>query len=117
LSKVFDKEWFENGHLFRQCDHMASFVEKQNLDRCKISALKDEGRTPFLIIEIEATPASKSKNSVLFYVHMDKQPFGPGWKYDPTDPVVENGKLYGRGSSDDCYSLYSAVLAVKACQA
>jgi acetylornithine deacetylase/succinyl-diaminopimelate desuccinylase-like protein len=30
--------------------------------------------------------------------------------------VIENGKLYGRGSSDDCYSFFSAILAVKACQ-
>ena len=47
---------------------------------------------------------------------MDKQPFGTGWKYPPTEPVIENGKLYGRGSSDDCYAIFSAVLAVKSCQ-
>ena len=47
---------------------------------------------------------------------MDKQPFGDGWKTPPTEPVIEGGKLYGRGSSDDCYAFYSAVLAVKACQ-
>lgn len=50
------------------------------------------------------------------YGHMDKQPFGEGWKTDPCDPVIENGKLYGRGSSDDCYAFYSALLSVKACQ-
>ena len=47
---------------------------------------------------------------------MDKQPFGTGWKTDPCDPVIENGKLYGRGSCDDCYAIYSALLAVKAVQ-
>ncbi len=49
------------------------------------------------------------------YGHMDKQPFGEGWINLPCDPIIENGKLNGRGSSDDCYSFYSALLAVKAC--
>lgn len=80
---------------------------------CTVSALKDKGRTPFLIVNIDGS----AKQSVLFYGHMDKQPFGDGWRTSPTDPVIEGGKLYGRGSSDDCYALYSAVLAVKACQA
>ncbi len=51
---------------------------------------------------------------MLIYGHFDKQPFGPGWKYPATEPVIENGKLYGRGSVDDCYAVYSALLAVKA---
>lgn len=50
------------------------------------------------------------------YGHMDKQPFGEGWRHPPTEPVIENGKLFGRGCSDDGYSFYAAVLAIKACQ-
>ncbi|TNV79096.1 hypothetical protein FGO68_gene7249 [Halteria grandinella] len=96
---------------------MASFVESQNLNGCKVNALYDEGRSPFLIVQIEPSAGSTSDSSILFYGHMDKQPFGPGWKHDPTDPVIENGKLYGRGSSDDCYALYAALLSIKACQA
>jgi acetylornithine deacetylase/succinyl-diaminopimelate desuccinylase-like protein len=113
LSKAFDPHWKETGHLYRQCDHMASFVAAQDLQGCRISALKDEGRTPFLFVEVEG----KSDYSVMFYGHMDKQPFGEGWRTSPTDPVIEGGKLYGRGSADDCYAVFSAVLAVKACQA
>jgi acetylornithine deacetylase/succinyl-diaminopimelate desuccinylase-like protein len=47
---------------------------------------------------------------------LDKQPFGEGWLTDPCDPLIKDGKLYGRGSSDDGYALYSAVLSVKALQ-
>ena len=50
------------------------------------------------------------------YGHMDKQPFGDGWLTDPCDPVIKDGRLYGRGSSDDGYAFFTAVLAVKACQ-
>ncbi|WP_179396026.1 dipeptidase PepV [Lacticaseibacillus absianus] len=33
--------------------------------------------------------------------HMDVVPAGPGWTTDPYDPVIKDGKLYARGSSDD----------------
>jgi hypothetical protein len=48
------------------------------------------------------------------YGHMDKQPFGEGWTTDPCDPVIKDGKMWGRGSVDDGYALFSAVLAIKA---
>jgi acetylornithine deacetylase/succinyl-diaminopimelate desuccinylase-like protein len=31
----------------------------------------------------------------------------------PVDPVIKDGKLYGRGSSDDGYAVYAAVLILK----
>lgn len=33
--------------------------------------------------------------------HMDVVPAGDGWDTDPYDPVIKDGKLYARGSSDD----------------
>ena len=93
---------------------MAEFARSQKLDRCKVTALSDAGISPFLIIEVDATPGCQSKDQVLIYGHLDKQPFGTGWKYSPTEPTIENGKLYGRGACDDCYAVYSALLSVKA---
>ena len=49
------------------------------------------------------------------YGHMDKQPFGEGWTTDPCDPVIKEGKMWGRGSVDDGYAFFTAVLAIKAC--
>ena len=34
----------------------------------------------------------------------------------PYEPVVKDGKLFGRGSSDDGYAIYAYVLIVKALQ-
>ncbi len=79
-----------------------------------MTTLNDENRSPFLIIEIASSPDYQGDKSILIYGHMDKQPFGPGWTTDPTDPVVKDGKLYGRGSCDDCYAVYSALLSIKA---
>ena len=47
---------------------------------------------------------------------MDKQPFGEGWETDPCDPVIKDGKMFGRGANDDGYSLFCAILSIKACQ-
>lgn len=46
---------------------------------------------------------------------MDKQPFGDGWETDPCEPIIKDGRLYGRGSSDDGYSFFSSLLAIKSC--
>ena len=95
---------------------MISFVEKQNLHGVTIHKLRDEGKTPFIMIEVKAFGGCGSTHNVLMYGHLDKQPFGDGWKYPPSEATIEGGKLYGRGSSDDCYAIYAAVLAVKAVQ-
>ncbi len=41
-----------------------------------------------------------------------------GWDADkgPTNPVILNNRLYGRGSGDDGYAAYSSMLSVKAVQ-
>jgi len=81
----------------------------------KVKPYEEKGRSPFLIVDI---PAFKRKDdfTVLMYGHMDKQPFGEGWNTDPCDPVIKDGLMFGRGSSDDGYSLFCAILAIKACQ-
>ena len=33
--------------------------------------------------------------------HIDVVPPGDGWKTDPFEPVVTDGKMYGRGTIDD----------------
>ena len=53
-----------------------------------------------------------------FYGHLDKQPPFEGWSQGlgPYTPVIRDGRLYGRGSADDGYAIFSAVAAVCACQ-
>jgi acetylornithine deacetylase/succinyl-diaminopimelate desuccinylase-like protein len=59
-----------------------------------------------------------SDQTVLLYGHMDKQPPFSGWREDlgPWKPVVEDGKLYGRGGADDGYAAYASLAAIQAVQ-
>src|SRR5260370_18637119 len=73
------------------------------------------GRTPLLYFDVAGT----GDRSVLLYGHLDKQPEMVGWHqgFGPWDPLVENGKLDGRGSADDGYAVFAALAAIGALQA
>lgn len=46
--------------------------------------------------------------------HIDVVPPGNGWSRHPYEPVIEDGKLYGRGSLDDKGPMVAALYAMKA---
>ncbi len=49
--------------------------------------------------------------------HLDVVPAGDGWTHPPFAGEIENGKLYGRGATDDKGPFVSALLAVAALKA
>jgi acetylornithine deacetylase/succinyl-diaminopimelate desuccinylase-like protein len=53
---------------------------------------------------------------VLLYGHLDKQPEFTGWApgLAPWEPVIRDGKLYGRGGADDGYAVFSSLTAIAA---
>lgn len=57
-----------------------------------------------------------SKKTLLLYGHYDVQPPEPLelWKSPPFDPVIREGRIYARGSSDDKGQLFTAVKAIEA---
>jgi succinyl-diaminopimelate desuccinylase len=46
--------------------------------------------------------------------HYDVVPSGTGWSKEPFSPVIENGRIYGRGSCDTKGGIASMMMAVKA---
>lgn len=76
--------------------------------------MKLEGYSPLLYVEVEG----QLNHTILYYGHFDKQPHMGGWDADksPTNPIIQNNRLYGRGSGDDGYAAFSSMLCVKAVQ-
>lgn len=54
--------------------------------------------------------------TVLIYGHYDVQPVDPLelWETGPFEPTIRDGKLYGRGTSDDKGQLFAHMAAVRA---
>jgi acetylornithine deacetylase/succinyl-diaminopimelate desuccinylase-like protein len=50
------------------------------------------------------------------YGHLDKQPEMLGWDEDkgPWQPLLKDGKLYGRGGADDGYAMFASLAALLA---
>lgn len=46
--------------------------------------------------------------------HLDVVPLGDGWTHDPLGGEIENGKLYGRGATDDKGPALCALYAMRA---
>lgn len=51
---------------------------------------------------------------LLFLGHSDVVPAGPGWDRPPFEPYVQDGRLYGRGSTDMKGGLAAVVIALAA---
>ena len=117
LSPGFDPEWNTNGLLLKAANLIVSFAKSLNIKNSEVTLLQDSPYTPLVFIDIPATRLN-DKRTVLFYGHYDKQPHGTGWDKDksPTNPVIENGHIYGRGAADDGYASFSILTAIKTCQ-
>ena len=73
---MFDEKWQENRNLFKQMTHLREFAQAQNVKGIQIKEIEDEGRSPFLIVDVEASAGNTGKpapkEQVLMYGHMDK---------------------------------------------
>ena len=117
ISPAYHANWEEAGHLDRALDLALDWVNGLGLNHAHARILKVETKTPVLLVEIDAAPGADS-GTTLLYGHMDKQPEAHGWDANkgPWTPVMEDDKLYGRGSGDDGYALFAALIAIKALQ-
>ena len=64
----------------------------------------------------ELLPAGKNKPTILIYGHFDVQPADPFelWDNPPFEPKIKDGKIFGRGASDDKGNMLAPILAIEA---
>ncbi|MEN4903526.1 M20 family metallopeptidase [Luteimonas sp. TWI1437] len=115
-SPMFDADWVANGHMERAVELMAGWARAQTIPGMQLEVVRLEGRTPLIFIEIPAANGGSDADCVLLYGHLDKQPEMTGWDDDlgPWEPVLRDGKLYGRGGADDGYAIYGSLTAILA---
>jgi acetylornithine deacetylase/succinyl-diaminopimelate desuccinylase-like protein len=114
-SPVFDRDWAQHGHMERAVSLIADWCRTQPIRGMQVEIQRLPGRTPLLLVEVPG----ELPGSILLYGHLDKQPEFTGWLpgLSPWEPVIREGKLYGRGGADDGYAAFSSLAAIGALKA
>jgi acetylornithine deacetylase/succinyl-diaminopimelate desuccinylase-like protein len=114
-SPTFDPNWEANGHMDAAAQLMADWCRAQPVPGMRVEIRRLPGRTPVLLVDVPGELAG----TVLLYGHLDKQPQFTGWLpgLGPWEPVLRDGKLYGRGAADDGYAVFSSLTAIAALKA
>ncbi len=114
-SPMFDPKWEQNGHMEAAVKLMADWCRQQPIEGMRVEVRRLPGKTPLLFVDIPG----ELPGCALLYGHLDKQPEFTGWLpgLGPWDPVLSDGKLYGRGSADDGYAVFSSLTAIAALKA
>jgi succinyl-diaminopimelate desuccinylase len=88
------------GNEVAVADYVARDLKSIGLDIKIYSFAKNR---PNVVATLKGTwPRAKAaREALLITPHYDTVPFGEGWKFDPLGAVIRNGRIYGRGASDD----------------
>ncbi len=117
ISQYYDTTFFSNGFIQKAGHFLVDWCRNCGVKGLEVRLLEPEKRTPLLFVEVVATEKECAATQ-LFYGHFDKQPHMTGWDegLSATDPVVRNGKLFGRGGADDGYCIFAFCTALKILQ-
>lgn len=96
--------------MVRCAEHLAAALVEAGADRAEVMPTAGN---PVVYGEKIVDPAAKT---VLVYGHYDVMPVEPleEWRTDPFEPVVAEGRIWGRGADDDKGQLFMHVKAFEA---
>lgn len=89
---------YDQKKVHEAAETIVALLDKSGFQNAQL--LKVDGGNPAVFAGI---PAPDGAPTLLLYAHYDVQPPGPAaeWDTDPFEPVERDGRLYGRGASDD----------------
>jgi cysteinylglycine-S-conjugate dipeptidase len=101
---------FDPEEVRRSAEATAEILEAAGM---QTRLLELEGAPPAVLGTV---PAPEGAPTALLYAHHDVQPTGPVelWRTPPFEPVERDGRLYGRGSSDDKAGIVVHAAALRA---
>lgn len=113
-SPAFDKDWAAHGHMDAAVELARTWAVENAPKDATVEVVRLDKRTPVILVEVPGTASGR----VLLYGHLDKQPEMVGWDegLGPWEPVIRDGKLYGRGAADDGYAIFASLTAIRALQ-
>ncbi len=96
--------------MIRCAEHLAASLVKSGADRAEVMPTAGN---PVVYAEKIIDPKAKT---VLVYGHYDVMPVEPleEWRTDPFEPVVKDGRIWGRGADDDKGQLFMHAKAFEA---
>ena len=114
VSPAFAPDWEAHGHMGAAAALLGRHAETAGVNGLRHRVATLPGRTPTLVGEVPGT----GPGNALLYGHYDKQPPFEGWRdgLGPWQPVLQGGRLYGRGGADDGYAAFASLAAIAALQ-
>lgn len=120
LVRIPSVSWdaYDPAHVQESAEAVAALAEgtgvfeRVSIERAPIGDTDELGQPAVL-----ATRAARNgKPSILLYAHHDVQPWGDEalWRTKPFEPTEIDGRLYGRGASDDKAGVITHIAAVRA---
>lgn len=89
-------------------------VEYINIPEELLPELAPKGKNLPRVNVIGRYKGTHDRPNIHFSGHYDVVPAGEGWSVDPYEAVVKDGKLFGRGSSDQKSGIVSQIFAIYA---
>ena len=122
LVRIPSVSWdaFDPAEVHRSAEHVAELARQTGFfERVTIEQSADADGKPGQPAVLAYRPAPPGAPHVVLYAHHDVQPPGDEaeWDSPPFEPVIRDGRLYGRGAADDKAGVLAHLAAIRSLQA